>query len=126
MQFDRVQDIEEEINSANLNGHSKKYSASLKSLNQNEHDQNEGGEFLNYDGYQGDGGYLSTSHCNIQANDSDDSDDTGDLSFRSAVGLVVASKPSEDKSSVKVESFTKLSQNEMIAVRIRKELETRN
>ena len=93
----------------------------------NLNDQREGGEFLDQDGYQGDAAaYLSTSHCNIQADDSDDSDEVGNFSFRSNQGLIVAQKPSEDNSPVKVESFQRLSSNEIVAARIRKELENRH
>ena len=122
MEFSQMQEIEEEENNpTNLNGHSKKSSMSLKSIKQqSKNDQNEGGEFLNNDGYFGDGSYLSTSNCNIQADESDDFDDACDFSFRSDAGLIVGNKPSEDKSPVKVESFQKLSSNEIISARIRK------
>ena len=68
LEFDQIMEIQEEEQNdpTNLKGHFKRNS-----------DMREGGEFLDYDGYQGDGAYLSSSHCNIQADDSYDSDDEG-------------------------------------------------
>ena len=79
MEFEEIQEIEEDeqYGPANLNAHFKNKSGSflsIQKLQSGERDQREGGEFLDYDGYHGDGAYLSTSHCNIQADDSFDSD----------------------------------------------------
>ena len=105
----------------NLNMHFKNNSGtfdSIKRMRPGERDMREGGEFIY--GYKSD----ATSHCNIQGDDSDDSD--GAHSLHSGWGLKVAARPSEDNTPVKMESFQRLSTNEIIAARIRRELEARH
>ena len=90
MDFEEIEEIKVP---QNMNMHSKKGSSQF--------DQREGGEYLDSVNYYGDqGAYLSTSNCNIQGDD--DSDDCDAFSLHSDRGLMVAARPSEDNTPVKM------------------------